>query len=288
MNAILAFPEPEPQKPTAAVVAVTSEVARRWLDERNTKNRKVRDVAVRRYKTDMLTGRWTFAADPIRFAQDGTLLDGQHRLIALAECGEEGSPLTIPFLIVRGLAAESQQVMDQGSKRTPGDQLALLGVRDANAVAAAVKQYLAWEQDLLFRDNRLISAATTSAQIEGFVVDNPSLIEAFRQVITTTKQNDAPPSIAGAFALRAIQIDPDAATEFFRYLASGGKPVGHPINTLDKRLQRHRREGLKMSHRDYLALFILAWNAWREGRTMVKFQRPRGGSWNTENFPEPK
>lgn len=57
--------------------------------------------------------------------------------------------------------------------------------------------------------------------------------------------------------------------------------------TLDKRLQRMRREGLKMPERDYLALFILAWNAWRDGKQMSKFQRPRGGRWSEANFPEP-
>lgn len=114
-----------------------------------------------------------------------------------------------------------------------------------------------------------------------------ALQENLQQIIGLTKQNDAPPSVAAAAALGFMQIDAADTVEFFTLLARGAGTQGHPIVTLDKRLQRQRREGLKMPHRDYLALFILAWNAWRDGKQMSKFQRPRGGRWSEDNFPEP-
>ena len=265
-----------------AVVMVDGATAKRWLS-RNVKNRKVRQLLVERYRSDMVAGRWTFAGDPIRFNVDGHLVDGQHRLHALAE-----TDLTLPMLVVRGLPDEAQGVMDQGGRRTPGDQLGLRGVKDANAVAAAVKQYLIWTEGLLFRDSKAAQAQITTPRIEGWVEDNPVLVENLSKIIGLTKQNDAPPSVAAAAALRFMQIDAAAAVEFFTLLARGAGTEGHPIVTLDKRLQRHRREGLKMPNRDYLSLFILAWNAWREDRQMTKFQRPRGGRWAEDNFPEPR
>lgn len=268
-------------KITHAIVMVTPDMAERWLAN-NTHNRKVRQRTVGRYKADMESGLWAMAADPIRFDRDGALLDGQHRLLALAELPDSAA---IPFLVVRGLPPESQGVMDQGSKRTPGDQLALAGVKNANAVAAAVKKLLIWRGGLMFRDTKL--QHISSPQTEAWVADHVGDVEFFNSIWSYIRQNDGPPSVAGAAAFAFAQIDPVACERFFTLLARGAGGEGHPITTLDKRLQRNRREGLKMPDRDYLALFVLAWNAWRGGKQMSKFQRPRGGRWSEDNFPEP-
>lgn len=266
-----------------AVVMVDAATAARWL-KRNVKNRNLRQMQVARYRGDMASGRWTFAGDPIRFDVNGNLVDGQHRLVALSEL----DGVTIPMLIVRGLPCEAQSVMDQGSKRTPGDQLGLKGIKDANNVAAMVKQYLIWTSGLLFRDTKVAHAAMTSPRIEAWVDEHPTEVANLQRVLGLCKQNDAPPSVAGAAALAFMARDAEAAVQFFTLLARGAGTEGHPIVTLDKRLQRIRREGLRMPNRDYLALFILAWNAWRDGKSLTKFQRPRGGRWAEDNFPEPK
>lgn len=264
-----------------AIVMVTPEMAERWLTS-NTHNRKIRQRTVVRYRADMEAGLWAMAADPIRFDRNGVLLDGQHRLIALSELPES---VSIPFLVVRGLPPESQGVMDQGSKRTPGDQLALAGVKNFNAVAAAVKKVLIWRDGVMFRDTKL--QQISAPQIEAWVESHSGDVEFFNSIWSLIRQNDAPPSVAGAAAFAFADLDPEACERFFTMLARGAGGEGHPITTLDKRLQRHRREGLKMPDRDYLALFILAWNAWRSGKQMHKFQRPRGGRWSEDNFPDP-
>lgn len=267
---------------THSIVMVDPEMAGRWLQS-NTHNRPLRERLVTRYRADMEAGLWTMAADPIRFDHTGALLDGQHRLAALADLSDR---ITIPFLVVRGLPPESQGVMDQGAKRTPGDQLALAGVRNSNAVAAAVKKFIIWRNGAIFRDTKL--QVVSAPAIEAWVAEHPGDIQFFQSIWGIVRQNDAPPSIAGAAAIQFTRIDPEACEEFFTLLARGAGGEGHPITTLDKRLQRHRREGLKMPDRDYLSLFILAWNAWRSGKAMSKFQRPRGGRWSEDNYPEPR
>lgn len=37
-----------------------------------------------------------------------------------------------------------------------------------------------------------------------------------------------------------------------------------------------------------IAFFVLAWNAFRDERQLSKFQRPNGGSWSRDNYPEPR
>lgn len=270
-------------KITQAVVLISSATAARWM-ERNARNRPISPVTVEKYRRDMIDGQWVYAADPLRFDTLGNLLDGQHRLTALALC----DGLTLPFLVVRGLPTETQMVMDQGRKRHAGQQLALKGVKNATAVAAAAKILIIWEEGLLFRDNRAAQVAVTTPRIESWVAEHNDVIVDVGSYYSAIRTNDAPPSVSYAAAVRFAAIDPERSHAFFLALANGGTPVGHPVNTLDKRLQRLRREGLKMSSRDYLALFTLAWNAYRAGRKLTKFQRPRGGSWSAETFPVPK
>lgn len=269
-------------KPVTSVMTVTADTAARWLAH-NTKNRTISPTAVERYRRDIEAGRWVFAADPIRFSAEGRLLDGQHRLTALSQVPDAA----ITLLVVRGLQDETQMVMDQGRKRTPGDQLGLEGIRNANNVAAGVKVHIIWREGFMFRDSKQ-AQLITAPQVTEWVNENSELVDFCNDFATALRSTDAPASITWAAALAFAQIDEAETLEFFNSLAHGGRPVGHPINTLDKRLQRLRREGIKMSSRDQLSLFILAWNAWRDGRTMVKFQRPRGGSWTAETFPEPK
>lgn len=269
-------------KPTTATVMVSSQTALRWLD-RNVRNRPLSPITVAKYARDMSSGQWLFTADPIRFDIDGNLIDGQHRLAAIAECED----LALPMLVVRGLPAETQFKMDQGRRRSTHQQLAMKGVPNATNVAAAVRLHIAWQEGFLFRDNRQ-SGMISSPQIEGWLDDHPDELALFNRILTHIRASDAPPSVAGAAAMQFMQIDEAGCREFFHLLATGAGVEGHPIVTLDRRLARIRRDGLKISQRDYLAFFVMSWNAWRQGRTLTKFQRPRGGVWTEATFPVPR
>src|ERR1044072_7644145 len=110
---------------TITVEDVTPEMAEAWLNEYNTRNRKLytdRSTALAR---DIEHGAWLFNGDAIRFAQDGArtvLIDGQHRLEAIHSSGE-----TVLCLVVRGLPLAAQEIIDTGKTRTFGDTLRIEG-----------------------------------------------------------------------------------------------------------------------------------------------------------------
>lgn len=263
------------------VIDVTSNLAAQWLTH-NRRNRNLSPTTVAKYRRDMQTGRWQFAADPIRFDPDGNLLDGQHRLTALAECGPG---TTIPMLVVYGLATATQLIMDQGKKRRPGEQLSLLGVKDSNIVAAGIRLYLAHQSGLMFRDTHVQQVEITTAEMEQWYALHTDLVS-LASSVGHLRASDAPPSVDYCAVLLFINaMGYDQTQEFFRLLAVGAGE-GHAINALDKRLQRIRREKLRASQRDYLALFIQAANAWREQRIVSKFQMPRGAKWTKDTFPQ--
>lgn len=266
------------------IETITPELAREWLAT-TTRNRPVSALAVGQYQRDLEAGNWQFTGDPIRFDTGGHLIDGQHRLHAVAA---QPDGFEMQSVVIRGLEPESQMVMDQGRRRTPGQQLALLGVKHSNNVASVAKLDLLWSGGLLFRDTNLQKQITV-AQIEGWVDEHPQDVQRIIDNIGTIRSVDAPPSVVGTAFLQFARIDYEWAEIFLEALATGANlSEGDPILTLKNRFHRLRRESVKTSDRDLLAFLVLAWNAHRAGRSMTKFQRPRGGRWTEANFPVPR
>ena len=287
---------PQPHNPhrevSHEVVMADADDAIAWLT-RNQNNRTLREQVITRYNRDMVSGRWHYAADPIRFDADGNLQDGQHRLTALALT--KGTGVKIPLLIVRGLPDKARDVMDQGVRRSIGDQLQMRGTKNAHFVGSAVRNYLMWEQFMASGDPMqamsLSSRSTvTTPEVEEWVEKHRDVEDFMATIASLLRRTDAPYAIAGAAALKFREIDPEEAVQFFRILATGSDGgEGHPITTLDKRLARNRREGLRISQQENLAMIVQSWNAWRDGRSILRFQRPRAGSmWMVGNFPVPR
>lgn len=263
-------------------ISVTPQLASRWLS-RNTHNRKIRENTVMRYTSDMAAGRWKYAADPIRFDINGMLIDGQHRLSAIMRQPEGFS---LPMLVVSGLEPGSQEVMDQGSRRTAGDQLELRDVKNANQIAAIARLAVIWDSGLWFRDAHSANVLATSTAIQSWVAENAECVAWLQKNMASIRSNDAMPSVSGFVAVLFWRVSPARAEGFF-YALKEGAGAGHPINTLDKRLQKMRREGVKWSSRDVVALFIQAWNAWVSHKSPKAFPRPSGG-WKPETYPRVK
>jgi hypothetical protein len=66
---------------SSELVEITPAMAREWLEKNIENNRGVGAQVVDAYARDMLAGKWYIPGDPIRFDEDGNLIDGQHRLV---------------------------------------------------------------------------------------------------------------------------------------------------------------------------------------------------------------
>lgn len=64
------------------IMDVTPQMAARWL-EHNTENRNVNHTRVKAIARDIKEGHWDCTHQGIAIASDGTLVDGQHRLMAI-------------------------------------------------------------------------------------------------------------------------------------------------------------------------------------------------------------
>ncbi|MDR0326981.1 MAG: hypothetical protein LBI05_01655 [Planctomycetaceae bacterium] len=94
------------------IVNVTPSMARLWLDFNNF-NRPKNTETVDKYVRQIRDGRWRLTHQGIAFTADGVLLDGQHRLFAIIECG-----FTLPMRVCLNEPAENFAVIDCGRNRS--------------------------------------------------------------------------------------------------------------------------------------------------------------------------
>lgn len=112
---------------------ITPELAEAFLDK-NTSNRKLSAATVKKYTADMRAGLWEFTGDPIRFDQDGTLIDGQHRLAA---CIKAQKPFDA--VIIYNMPSTTKDVLDGGRRRSAADVLSIHGHSSSSVIATMVR-----------------------------------------------------------------------------------------------------------------------------------------------------
>ncbi|MEU3282939.1 hypothetical protein [Streptomyces antibioticus] len=253
--------------PQVEIMAVTPELATKWLKQ-NTRNRNARKRAVSDYARDMAAGQWRLNGEAIKFAADGTLLDGQHRLMAVIE-----ADVAIPLMVVTGLPNDTQETMDAGRKRTTADTFSLRGETNAAVLAAVLKKVWLWDQgDYKFGQNY----SPTTAECAALLQERP---EIYRSVEIAARVHQAfrylPKSVVGTAHHVLSRIDVDEAVWFFCRVGDGADlPVSHPVLALRSRVMTDRAENRKVPDHQHMAYLIRAWNAVRSDRPLTRIQQP--------------
>lgn len=271
--------------PNVELVEVTPDLAHEWLGW-NTHNRNLRERTVKAYAADMINGDWQWNGESIKFATDGTLIDGQHRLAAIVLGG-----MPVKMLVVRGLASQAQDTVDSGIHRKFADVLHLRGERAASLLAAIVRKVAYWEAG--YRKSHAGWSPTVAHMLQ-LIDKQPDLrdIALYAQQIAT--RVNLPGSVIG-FGIwlfsRVETNDRDQLSSdvsfFFERLKDGQNIAkGDPIYELRRAVANSTSNRGERGVTYLTAIMIKAWNAFRSGaRVGVLVYRP-GGS-RPERFPEP-
>jgi hypothetical protein len=229
------------------------------------------------YARDMKAGRWILNGDPIRFDQDGHLVDGQHWLLAIIQ-----ADVPIQSFVVRDLAEEAFLTLDSGIKRTMSDELTFAQEKNAVALGAAIQQLMRYEEGILDKGTTL--KATRHEQKEA-LERHGGLRESVHYGQMTKRMLRH--ALGSTLHYLFSQKDPVLADTFFVKLAQGTNlKADDPIYLLRERLMKENMKGgnTRLMPREALALTIKAWNAKR------KDEKPRALKWrgvgeNAEEFP---
>lgn len=247
MNKNIKLPIPE-------FILVTPEMAAVWLASNNS-NRTLRPYKVNDYIRDIQADRWTFSNDGICLAEDGRLLNGQHRLTAIIESGKAAW-----LLVIKEMPPEAMVAMDRGTVRTTADLLKLDGYKNHSALAAITRFIIVVDSGRVYGDNK--NARATDGEIEEFIAANP-IVERIASYASTVKAHiDCPPQVLGTAYWLIQQVNGTSLTEFFfdQLASRENEPTGSAVLALDSRLRSIHRDRTKIDRRDMLRLIVNAWN----------------------------
>jgi uncharacterized protein DUF3489 len=253
-------------------VEVTPDLAKVML-KRNKRNRRLSVVRIRAYATAMAEGRWLLTGEPIIFASDGVLSDGQQRLAACIDCGKSFTT-DIRF----GVRPEVFKVTNTGKRRSGADILGIAREQHTTQLASALMYLARWEDGTLHRsyDNATVSWGVDPDFLVTVLRKHPGI----RDSVRLGKQSyfhfrGFSPAILGFCHYIFSRRDSAAADTFFEQLTTGiGVPnTQSPIHQLRSRMHRYQHDRHEhLGAREQIGLILKVWNAWRASREIPRLQ----------------
>lgn len=245
------------------------------LLESNEVNRNIRSKLVNAYRADMEAGRWSFTAEPVQISRTGRLLNGQHRLTALA--GAKGV-VGLDFVVATGLTDESQAVMDQGAPRSIKDALILTHGHIKNVtVASGVTRWLCLVPNVgpEMNTNDLRNRKVTAAEaMETFTESGDEIVLACQHAVAVRDVLFGSPTATAYTWLQLARVDEEKATEFFHGMIDMEFALGNdPRKAAMRRLQALHREEKTSLETGVILVSVLtrAWNDWRQGKQVETY-----------------
>lgn len=254
------------------------------LLENNSVNRKLRPPLVEAYRRDMEEGRWAMTGETIQISRTGQLLNGQHRLTALAG-SKKLARKGMDFLVVTGLDDTTQGLMDQGAKRGIADALRISQghVKNITVVGGIARWSIAYPElgvgSMLQQLKRKISVAEA---VEAYV-SQPDIADAAERAVFFRGSIPVSVTAMGYAWLHLNRVDPEANHEFWGSmtdLSFGAKD--DPRKATLKRLtgmaaDPEFRANMQTSVA-VVSVLTRGWNAWRRGEQVpTLWAKNKGG-----------
>lgn len=263
-----------------SIERITPQVAAEML-ERNTHNRKMPREPI---AEAIMGGEWELNGATIVFSDEGVLLDGQTRLTAIAESGEP-----CDTIVVRGISASAQMVMDTGVKRSVTAQLELLGVKDAaNIGTAAGRMYRKDHWGIESAVSGLHTEMTIKA-IVAYALENEERLRHLSSLCRPIYRRFKVVTLGNIVAIvdEFEKIDADVCYDFLDQLAAR-KDQCQPVQKLTAKLDENGRKQVgRYPSRIVGALVIKTWNAYLcESELTSETLRFRTVGPAAEPFPE--
>jgi hypothetical protein len=244
------------------------------------RNRKVSIPRVLRMSRDMTNGNWRFTGIPVMVEDDGFVLDGQHRLLAIMHSGVRQE-----VVILYGATTADQLVTDTGRPRTAGDQLSIRQMPHARHVAAAANLLMRWRAGQILNSQFQPTVTETTVLAEETEGMHDAATLALR-IHTAVKH--APIAAIMASYIEASEIDNDQRDYFFERLQRGDELTTHdPILTLRNTFMRYNPDNpVPFRHVGRLWQIVNSWNKMRAGQKVQVLRVPP--TLSSDSFPRMK
>jgi hypothetical protein len=243
----------------------------------NTMNRVVKPNVVLTYAKAMMDGNWyDDSPEMIALTDGGTIVDGQHRLMAVIKAGK-----TVNMWVAKGVSTDAMPFLDQGAKRSVADIFGIKGIPNERNVTAIIKSYLR-----ICSNKTVANAANSDDKVYSkLILDIYEKYPDYWNQITTESMEfrklfmkHVHISMLGGYYAAFCDRNSKQAKEFMEKLCTG---VGitnakDPVSALRNHFIKQRTAHMKTTSEYNNAVFIKAWNAFRE-KKLVPYLTFRNG-----------
>ncbi len=249
--------------PKAMEVEITPEVAADWLDTRNSglKNRRLSKAVTAKYTDAMRRSEWKETHQGLAFDTEGWLLDGQHRLQAIANAG-----VVLKLWVFPNMPRDIFDTLDVGRRRLASH---LLSVPNAAVLSSAVRFIAVADGIKEPRSANVAYAELTNTEtLELVQKAGYRLEQAARTAMRLRNGARMTPSPTAAVIYQALCSSEDISTELDEFVE--GMVTGANLERDDPRLRlrnaftanaQSRAAALRTPSHPY-ALTVKAWNAY--------------------------
>jgi len=242
---------------------ITEEVAKIYLASM-TRNRPVVKKKVDYYSDIMRRGQWCESTHQgIAFNENGELVDGQHRLLAIIN-----TKIPLVFNVTYGVSNDAFMTMDMGYKRTTGNVMAINGVKNYNAHSAAIQSFFALKKGLSTH-NKTELFLTTEDIVE-FYYQNEDLCKQILNISECCylKRRLTSKTNIYALLLKMVVIDKKdiiICSDFFFEVFGVIQVTNKTITLLSDRLIKIGLSKMTLPKNELFALIIKTFNSYQNG-----------------------
>ncbi len=238
------------------LVELTPELADLLMSE-NDGNRRIREIKLHQYISDILADRWQVNGEPIQVSKDGKLNNGQHRCSAVLAADK-----SIHTFMVFGVDRDSRMTIDTGANRNAQDYLSIDGHKYASTMASVARQVLAYEAN---KGTSMVNGNRVShSEVVNRAATDPAIALAAAFPSSSTKiKRLAPPSVVGFVHYVLNAIDSTDAEIYLDAIVNG---VGLEEDSAPY-VVREKLMNLRAAFRDQkIEVFLKGWNAFRKNK----------------------
>lgn len=233
----------------------------------NASNRKLNKQHVDFLADQMLTGKWQKNGQTIVIADDGTLMDGQHRLNAIIK-----ADIPAELGLCTGVAKTAMPTIDNGKLRSTSDILTMNGWANAALVGSAINLLHKFDHNQImgFHTKMPNAAVMPAVKLMAKKVD----LGLLSKIVSKTSRNTRikPVNLFGAFYLIAAKYGENVVIEFCDKINNGGDYAKSPTMVMPQIVARIQAQQ-RVVHRAYdFAMVLYGFDRWMKRQTMNQYR----------------
>ena len=253
------------------IKTITPAIAREMVKTNIGHNRTASQSHVTHLAQQMRAGQWMLNGAAIIIDEQGNVIDGQHRLLAVIK-----SSCAIASLVISGVESDSFMTIDTGKKRSPGNILQISGIKNGTVAASAVTGVINYRRAMTSNGG---DGGSLNSYIRGSTQDlvaeyntNPDVYAAAIKVGGKLKKICRPSVSSTLYALAVLEAGHpmDRVDLFWAKMLDGSNLTKNdPILLFRNRLIDNRNSKAKLNLADQLMIGIKAWNAHISGKSIA-------------------